>query len=282
MSCWKKRGQIRCRLRRMTAEPGFAPAKINLALHVTGQRADGYHLLDSLVAFADVGDQLSVQPSVRLSLRVTGPRADGVPDDDSNLVLRAAKLAGITGAFTLDKHLPMAGGIGGGSSDAAACLRLAGFEGDSLPLGADLPVCMLAQAARMSGIGEVLTPIALPPLPAVLVNPGVEVPTPAVFGALANKDNPGFGDMPEACGVEEVIDWLALQRNDLEAPAQRIAPEITGTLQALAGAGAALARMSGSGATCFGLFETQNQAELAAEMIATLQDEWWVTATLLR
>lgn len=262
---------------------GFAPAKVNLALHVTGQRDDGYHLLDSLVAFADLGDHVSVAPADGLSLYVTGPRADGVPTDDSNLVLRAARMAGATGAITLDKHLPAAAGIGGGSSDAAACLRVLGADLDPLPLGADLPVCMVARAARMSGIGEIVTPHPLPPLPAVLVNPGVAVPTPQVFSALPHKDNPDLGEIPEFGGdVEAVIDWLARQRNDLEAPAMRCAPEIGGTLQAVAGSGAALARMSGSGATCFGLFETPDQARLAAEMIATLQEDWWVQSCILQ
>jgi len=269
----------------MSAPPaGFAPAKVNLALHVTGQRDDGYHLLDSLVGFADIGDHIAITPAADLTLRVTGPRADGVPTDDSNLVLRAARMAGATGAITLDKHLPAAAGIGGGSSDAAACLRVLGAEGlDPLPLGADLPVCMMAQGARMSGIGEVVTPHALPPLPAVLVNPGVAVSTPQIFAALPYKDNPDLGEIPDFGGdVEAVIDWLALQRNDLEAPAMRLTPEIGGVLQAIAGAGAALARMSGSGATCFGLFETRAQADLAAEMIATLQEDWWVQSCTLQ
>src|SRR6056297_1924786 len=142
-----------------------APAKINLALHVTGQRADGYHLLDSLVAFADAGDRVTVRPAARTFLHVTGPMADGVPAGAENAVLRAAALIGVGAGITLDKHLPAAAGIGGGSSDAAATLRalarLAGIAvpGDVLPLGADVPVCLLARVARMRGIGEVVEPV---------------------------------------------------------------------------------------------------------------------------
>lgn len=271
---------------------GFAPAKVNLTLHVTGQRADGYHLLDSLVVFADCGDRLWLDPERPLGLTVSGPRAEGVPTDAGNLILKAAAHIGAAqGAAHLEKHLPAAAGIGGGSSDAATALRLyAQAAGRDLPdegaaLGADVPVCLRGRATRMSGIGEVLADQpGLPALPAILVNPGVDVPTPAVFKALADKDNepmpnvlPALPD-PIACAA-----WLATQRNDLQAPAQALAPVITTVLARLAAAeGCALARMSGSGATCFGLFGSAAGASAAAATIAADHPDWWVQATTLR
>lgn len=269
----------------MTTAKGFAPAKINLALHVTGVRGDGYHLLDSVVMFANIGDDLTVTLADQTSLRITGPRAAGVPDDASNLCWRAAEAFGTPAAITLDKHLPAAAGIGGGSSDAAAVLRglarLTGraAAGDPLTLGADLPVCMLASAARMSGIGEAVTPLSLPALPAVLVNPGVCVATPAVFKALPHKDNPPLGDIPQGVSGGDFINWLASTRNDLEPPARALAPAITDVLAALAPA--RLARMSGSGATCFGLCDTGADAVALAGAIRAAHPDWWVASCTL-
>ncbi|MDU8928450.1 4-(cytidine 5'-diphospho)-2-C-methyl-D-erythritol kinase [Alisedimentitalea sp. MJ-SS2] len=269
--------------------PGFAPAKINLTLHVTGQRADGLHLLDSLVAFADVGDRLKARVAERSSLLVVGAMAEGVPVDESNLVLKAAEWMGVPAAFTLDKRLPAAAGIGGGSSDAAAALRLlAGLKGRDLPngtevLGADVPVCMVPRAMRMRGIGEVLGPVDLPPLPAVLVNPGVAVPTGGVFAGLARKDNPPMPqNLPQFAGPVEAAGWIAQRRNDLEAPAIALEPVIGELLALLATLpGVLLARMSGSGATCFALFVSDEAARAAA---AQIRDEnpgfWCETATL--
>lgn len=269
-------------------EPGFAPAKVNLALHVTGRRSDGLHELDSLVAFADVGDRLGAAPAARSSLVVTGPMAAGVPADGHNLVLRAAEWLGVGAAFTLEKHLPAAAGIGGGSSDAAAALRLLSeMSGRPVPagaeaLGADVPVCLLARAARMRGIGENLVPVALPPLPAVLVNPRIALPTAAVFAALERKDNPALPDVPGFTSGAQVTGWLAAQRNDLEAPAVRLAPVIGELLQTLATLpGAGLARMSGSGATCFALFDTSAAAMAAADTLRAARPQWWSVATLL-
>lgn len=264
---------------------GFAPAKINLTLHVTGQRDDGYHLLDSLVVFADVGDQLALRPNQSALLTVTGPMAEGVPTDGRNLITRAAELVGADARFALEKHLPAMAGIGGGSADAAAALRLLG-QGDLPPdraakLGADVPVCLHACAARMAGIGEQVTPVELPPLAAVLVNPRVSVSTPDVFRALPQKTNPAMGEIPVFQSVEQVLDLVASGRNDLQSPAMTICPAVGEVLKAIDGTGAALARMSGSGATCFGLFETHHQARLAADMIAMMHDEWWVTACTL-
>ncbi|MAM61827.1 4-(cytidine 5'-diphospho)-2-C-methyl-D-erythritol kinase [Maritimibacter sp. UBA3975] len=269
----------------------FAPAKVNLTLHVTGQRKDGYHLLDSLVVFADVGDRVAVQPADAMSLDVTGPQAAGVPTDDTNLVWKAAALFEQPVAITLSKHLPAAAGIGGGSSDAAATLlALSDITGERrLPegvadLGADVRVCLMRQAALMSGIGEVVVPVPhLPPLHAVLANPGVEVPTPTVFKALDRKQNkPMPAKLPRWQGTRALIDWLGAQRNDLEAPAIGAAPVIADVLEALSGlSGARLTRMSGSGATCFALFDTRDGADIAAAALAQDHPGWWVAPATL-
>ncbi|MBH1973944.1 MAG: 4-(cytidine 5'-diphospho)-2-C-methyl-D-erythritol kinase [Rhodobacteraceae bacterium] len=265
-----------------------APAKINLCLHVTGQRTDGYHLLDSLVVFADVGDLIEVRAAPTLSLRVIGPQARDLPLGEDNLVLRAARaFAGTAGAaITLTKNLPVASGIGGGSADAAATLRaLARLWDLPLPdadrvlqLGADVPACLAGRTLRMQGIGEQLA--AVPDLPEaylVLVNPGVAVATPAVFKALPSKINPAMPDLPVFATTAELALWLASQRNDLEAPVMALAPAIGAVKQALAAApGCLLARMSGSGATCFGLFADQAQAQSARAAISAAQPGWWV------
>jgi 4-diphosphocytidyl-2-C-methyl-D-erythritol kinase len=280
---------------RMTmAEPGgpdseFAPAKVNLTLHVTGLRGDGMHLLDSVVMFADVGDRLRARRADTATLVVTGPMAAGVPTDGRNLVLAASAQMGVPAAFTLDKHLPAAAGIGGGSADAAAALRLlARLTGAPLPdrpetLGADVPVCLLSRAVRMRGVGERLDPMSLPPLPCVLVNPGVAVATGGVFAALPRKDNPAMPDrIPTLATPVETARWLSQQRNDLEAPAIGLQPVIGAVLGALTGlAGVLLARMSGSGATCFALFADDAAARKAATLLATAHPQWWIRATKL-
>ena len=271
----------------------FAPAKVNLALHVTGRRPDGYHLLDSLVVFADIGDRLRFEAAPDLTLEVSGPFAAGVPTDGANLVLKAAALMGGQGArITLEKLLPHGGGIGGGSSDAAATLRAltqlweVPLPGPAavLSLGADVPVCLMAPAPqRMRGIGEDLTPVtALPEAHLVLVNPGVPVPTREVFARLAagaGTDNPGLSQMPEAADFDGFADWLAAQRNDLEAPAIALAPVIAEVLTQLRRLpDCALARMSGSGSTVFGLFADADAAGAAATRIAAEAPGWWVRA----
>lgn len=278
--------------------PVLARAKVNLALHVTGQRADGYHLLDSLVVFAEVGDFLSVTPRQDrgLELAVTGPGAADLADAGSdNLVLRAARLvaggrSGLAGArITLDKRLPVASGIGGGSADAAATLRLmARYWNLPLPdaaavlsLGADVPVCLAGRAARMTGIGESVAPLAHP-LPEgwlVLVNPGQGVSTPAVFRALDRRDNAPMPLTGAWADLRALADWLRTCRNDLEAPARTLCPVIGEGLAALgAQKGCLIARMSGSGATCFGLFADQHAAEAAAARIGGASPGWWVAA----
>ena len=271
----------------MTAIEVFAPAKINLALHVTGRRSDGYHLLDSLVVFADVGDTLSVAPARHRRLMVIGPMSEGVPEDGRNLILRAAGMMGQGVDVVLDKRLPAAAGIGGGSSDAAACLRAihqisgAWPEDQGLALGADVPVCLLARACRMAGIGEELTPIdPFPQLHAVLVNPGIALATPEVFRHLKSRENPGLGEIPDWQDAAELTQWLGLTRNDLEAPAIIEAPLIGQVLEALRGSEACqIARMSGSGATCFGLYPSAEAAQAAAAALA--RPGWWVQPCIL-
>lgn len=265
----------------------FAPAKINLALHVIGQRSDGYHLLDSLVVFAGVGDWVTVTPAKELSLMVTGPFATGLSCTD-NLVLRAARCLDAGAALELEKHLPVASGIGGGSADAAAALRaLCAMAGVAVPdaaavlaLGADVPVCLAGIPVRMQGVGDVLTPLpALPDCYVVLINPGVALSTPAVFKALPCKDNPALDEMPVCGSAMELAAWLRGQRNDLEAPAMALAPVIGAVKAALeARPGCLLARMSGSGATCFGLFASEHLAKAAAAALRAEAPAWWVVA----
>ncbi len=266
----------------------LARAKINLTLHVTGQRADGYHLLDSLVAFAGVGDEISVASAEELSLTVDGPLAAGVPSDARNLVLKAAAMFDEKqGAdIRLTKNLPNAAGIGGGSSDAAASLlALAELWDAPLPenlvaLGADVPVCMAPMALRMRGVGDELSPLpALPPLWAVLVNPRIPLETPAVFKALDQKENPAMGHVPEFEDATAFAAWCASQRNDLQAPAIARVPPIQDVLDVLEPA--LLARMSGSGATCFGLCESAAQADALAAHIREDHPDWWVVSTTL-
>lgn len=268
----------------------FAPAKINLALHVTGQRADGYHLLDSLVVFGDAGDVVTLTPSDAMSLEVSGPFAAGVPTDARNLMWRAAELVAPRRAFamTLEKNLPHPAGIGGGSADAAAVVRaIARMDGGAIDaravveLGADVPVCLSCAPQHMRGVGEALEPVSdLPEMALVLVNPGVDVPTPAVFKSLTRKDNPVMESVPRGAKFAEFQAWLARQRNDLEAPALSVAPVIGEVLKALRNAGAPLARMSGSGATCFGIFPTLAEAERTAKALEARP--WWTRATGVR
>lgn len=265
----------------MATNEGFAPAKINLTLHVTGQRADGYHLLDSLVVFANIGDRLWFEPADTMSLAVSGPFGAGVPEDNRNLVWRAAELAGATLGIRLAKHLPHGAGIGGGSSDAAAVLRFLNASEQAAKLGADVPVCLSSSPQRMQGIGEQLTTApSVPALHLVLVNPQVHVATPEVFKALKDKSNSGMSDLPDWKSTGEFVTWLQAQRNDLQAPAMSMAPVIGTCLQALnTSRGCVMARMSGSGATCFGIYHTGTQARLAAKSLAAANPGWWVKRT---
>lgn len=266
-----------------------APAKVNLTLHVTGRRTDGYHLLDSVVMFADIGDRLTVVPGA-LRLKVRGPMAGAVPVGPDNLVMRAAALIGAEAEITLEKHLPVAAGIGGGSSNAAACLRAlsrmtgAGLPEDVVSLGADVPVCLLARAARMRGIGEDVTPLSgMPTLDAVLVNPGISVSTPAIFKRLEHRDNPPMPtEVPRFGTAQDLTRWLATGRNDLEMPATAQAPVIADVLHRIkATQDCRLARMSGSGATCFGLYPDPQSAREACETLTRRHPDWWIVACRL-
>ncbi|MDP3193980.1 4-(cytidine 5'-diphospho)-2-C-methyl-D-erythritol kinase [Tabrizicola sp.] len=267
-----------------------APAKVNLCLHVTGRRLDGYHLLDSLVVFADVADRVFASPAHGLSLVVAGPEGAGLQAEPDNLVLRAARLMGVEdAALVLDKRLPVASGIGGGSADAAAALRaLARLTGLPLPsdfevlqLGADVPVCLSGRPARMTGIGEQVHPLpALPHLACVLVNPRLPVPTPQVFATLTERQNPPLPDLPAAAlaTAEAFAGWLATHsRNDLVAPAREVAPILVDVQAALeATPGCLLARMSGSGGTHFALFSSSEAARTAAMTLRAAHPFWWI------
>ena len=257
----------------------FAPAKVNLTLHVTGQRGDGYHLLDSLVVFAGVGDDIEVSPSDSLSLAVDGPEAQALTGE--NLVLKAARLLDPArgAAIRLTKRLPVASGIGGGSSDAAATLRALSqlwnvpLPTEVLPLGADVPACLDPHPVRMRGVGERLDGVpGLPPLDILLVNPRVPVPTPEVFRRLARRDNPPMTDLPRWTDARSFAAWLAAQRNDLLEPALSIAPEIGRVLDALRDTNGLFAGMSGSGATCFALYP---RGQEAARAQAAMPGHWW-------
>ena len=295
-----------------------APAKLNLYLHVLGRRADGYHLLDSLVVFTQTGDTLRVEPASELSLSIEGPFAEGLSTGADNLVLKAAHALAVTPAkagvqsfpeksldarlrghdrgakLTLIKNLPVASGIGGGSADAAAALRLlrrlwrleigdAALHGIAATLGADVPACLRGESVFLGGVGEVLTPApALPPVGTVLVNPGIPLPTPQVFATRRGGfSSPArFSDSP--ADARALAALLAARGNDLETPAIGLVPKIAAVLEALrASPGCRFARLSGSGATCFGLYDDMSQAAAAASWIAQREARWWVAPSAL-
>ncbi len=286
-----------------------ACAKVNLTLRVVGRRVDGYHDLESVVAFADCADQLSLLPGKELELKTTGPLADACGAVGDNLVLKAARLLAErvpdlqTGIFTLHKVLPVAAGIGGGSADAAAALRLlaranglvindARINEVARLTGADVPVCVPSLPCVMTGVGESLQPLNLPKLPSVLVNPRVAVATKDVFAALGLRSGElrvGIADVlqamawPEAgASVEDWVEAFAASSNDLESPAMRIQPVIGEVISALnATDGAWLSRMSGSGATCFAIYENTAEAGRAAEKIRRDHPGWWVHSGVL-
>jgi len=281
-----------------------APAKLNLYLRVVGRRPDGYHELDSVVAFAEIGDVVRAAPADDLTLTIDGPFADALhragPTDD-NLVLRAARaLAQLTGCtvgahLILTKTLPVASGIGGGSADAAATLQAlmalwrvapepAALRALALTLGADVPVCLDGSACRMQGIGEHLTRLEpLPALPLLLVNPGAPLATKDVFRARAGAFSAPLEPLPALSDAAVLVDLVRRGGNDLEAPARALLPEITGVLGALRAApGCRIAAMSGSGATCFGLFDRAETAALAEGYLRAAHPGWWAAATTLQ
>ena len=253
-----------------------AYAKLNLALHVRGREPDGYHRIETLFAFCEDGDVLSAESAEGLSLRVSGPFAAALEGEADNLVLKAVRALGVADrALVLDKRLPVASGIGGGSADAAAALRLLGGGRADLAeiaaaLGADVPACLLSRTARGEGRGDRLVPVEAPDLagmPVLLVNPRMPLSTAAVFAAWDGVDRGPLGD------------WRA-GRNDLEPAARRLVPEIGAVLDALSDA--SCARMSGSGASCFGLYESTAARDAAAARIAAVRPGWWLSQTRLR
>ncbi|HFC05211.1 MAG TPA: 4-(cytidine 5'-diphospho)-2-C-methyl-D-erythritol kinase [Rhizobiales bacterium] len=282
-----------------------ARAKINLSLHITGKRPDGYHLLDSLVVFADVSDTLEIGPAASTSLEISGPFGENLPVSNDNLVLQAFMALGkLTGdplpptSFALSKNLPVASGIGGGSADAGAALRGlislwdlkvndAELKEIALEIGADVPVCYAGKSCLMSGIGENLDEIShIPEMPAVLVNPGIAVSTAEIFSTL-DVDSGSFAfdslpELPTSKSLANWLDWIDFTRNDLEEAAISAMPMIVDVIAELEKTrNCQVTRMSGSGATCFGLYYTRADADEAAREIAANHPEWWVTSTTL-
>ena len=278
-----------------------APAKVNLYLHILGRRADGFHILESLAVFPSVGDRLTAEPAETLDLSIDGPFAAALPPAGDNLAMKAARALAVCArarraggrcgaALTLTKNLPVASGVGGGAADAAAALRLlSGLWRTSLPadlapsLGADVPVCMTPGPQFVRGIGEDLQPCAnLPPFWMVLANPMIPVSTAAAFAALSRRDNPPGPPAPEGGfrGFDDLIGWLDGRRNDMEEAAARLCPPVADVLRALSSA--PLARMSGSGATCFALLPSRGAAERLAQKVRGGAPGWWVAAAPVR
>lgn len=282
-----------------------AHAKVNLALHVTGKRADGYHELDSLVVFAEAGDRISATTASKLSLTIQGIGAESVPCDANNSVLAAAHallhhahtngldLSCAGADLVLGKALPVSAGIGGGSADAAATLRALNrlwslnlpnnvLEAIGIGLGADVAVCIAQQSSRMSGIGETLMPLTkrhIPSFDVVLVNPGSPVSTPQVFQTLQNTDQSALPLLPNQNDHQAWLTWLGGTRNDLFEPASKLCPDIEVVISQLVHKGAQMARMSGSGATCFGIFDNSQSAATTAQALQRSHPNWWVCPT---
>lgn len=276
-----------------------APAKVNLTLRVRGRRADGYHELESLVAFADLADTLALEPDNKDTLEITGPFAADSGAVSDNLVLKALAAAHIyiggvrAGRFSLEKNIPVAAGLGGGSADAAATLRLIARVNEIAPndarimsaaqaVGADVPVCLASRPRIMRGVGELLSdPVDLPPLAGVLVNPRVPLSTGDVFSKFAGAQSGNdLGDVP--CGLGSLVDFLRLHGNDLTPAARACSPVVGEVLQALESLpGAKLIRMSGSGPTCFALFSTPSEATTAVRRLASERKDWWVQAATI-
>lgn len=280
-----------------------APAKINLALHVTGQRDDGYHDLETLAVFCEAGDRISAEenpavPGGEIDVTATGRFGADLPVGADNIVVKAAqallatlpeRACGLS--ITIEKNLPLASGMGGGSADAAATLlavsHLCGIRDPGQltdlaeTIGSDVPMCLYSRALIARGRGEAITPLDdFPKFSILLVNPGTGVSTPRVFNALQQKSNPPLATLPATRDCEALSDWLAGQRNDLELPAISLVPIISEVLDDIGNSGALLTRMSGSGATCFGLYSDFQQAETAALQIRQNHPDWWVQATL--
>ena len=279
-----------------------APAKVNLTLRVIGRRADGYHDIESLVTFAEFGDRLTLTPGGELAVTVVGPGTGQTGADAENLVLKAARALAAhvadlrQGAFRLEKNIPVAAGLGGGSADAAAALRLLAranklavddprLHEAARATGADVPVCLDPRPRLMRGIGDILSaPLSLPRLHGLLVNPGIALATKLVFsGWKPTRREPAVSmAMKEMPDVQRLLDWLAREANDLERPAMALAPAIGDVLTALReNAGCRVARMSGSGATCFALFLSAAEAAAAARQLRAQFPQWWICETQL-
>jgi 4-diphosphocytidyl-2-C-methyl-D-erythritol kinase len=276
----------------------FAPAKINLFLHITGRRPDGYHLLDSMVVFADIGDEIAIEDATSFSLTVDGPFGKDLDPTHQNSITAAVHLIAKFAQHSpqlrvkLTKNLPVASGIGGGSSNAAAtllaCQRL--WQLPHLPtteeivttLGADVPVCLRRRPTHMKGIGDILSDVGnVPAVDVVLINPGTALPTARVFKSYDGAFSPPLADLPAAGwgNSDELTHLIQTTRNDLEKPAIALIPTIRDVLENLsAQPGCRVARMSGSGATCFGIFPTPAEAKQAALDIAQAHATWWVKA----
>jgi 4-diphosphocytidyl-2-C-methyl-D-erythritol kinase len=276
----------------------IAPAKLNLALHVTGRRDDGYHFLESLVVFTDLADRLFLADEAADRFDARGPFSKNLPACGDNLIVKARDR--LRSAFpgngtrpvsiVLEKKLPVASGIGGGSSDAAAAIRGlarlwrldadAGLARAGASLGADVAMCLAAKPLIARGIGERIELVPdFPELPLVLVNPGIAVSTPEVFAILTDRDNGGLPALPKRLDFGAVCDWLRVTRNDLQPPAMTLEPMISQVLDELRGTGAAFARMSGSGATCYGLCPSRAAADRAAAEIRRRHPGWFVKST---
>lgn len=266
-----------------------ARAKVNLCLHVTGRRDNRMHRLDSIVVFPEIGDEVSAEIADNLTLEINGPFGGDISGD--NLVLAAARLMGVNAALRLTKNLPIASGIGGGSADAAACIRaLSKLTGTARPsiadvaiLGADIPVCLSQTSMRMRGIGEILS--SVPPLPRfwiLLVNAGQGVDTGQVFSKMENCENPPLNIPSEFSDFGGFVQFLASQRNDMQSAALKICPVIKEVLSAISATqDCALSRMSGSGGTCFGLYASESAAKAAVAQIQSTYPDWWIKAAIV-
>ena len=270
-----------------------SPAKVNLALKVLGRQPDGFHRISSLVGFTEFGDEIAVRRSNGNSLLVHGPFADAIPHDDENLVLKALGLIAGDHGFIINlvKHIPVAAGLGGGSSNAATAIRLASkLTGAGLPgteqvsrLGTDIPVCLIGKPAMIGGLGEIVRPLQKSPqLYMLLVNPMVQLSTGLVYQQLGQYSRNPLEDPPSGCDPGQYIDWLGRQKNDLEKPAMDILPVIGDVLDSIREtSGCLLARMSGSGATCFGLYASSSEADHARKAILSERRGWWSVSTVL-
>jgi 4-diphosphocytidyl-2-C-methyl-D-erythritol kinase len=276
-----------------------APAKLNLYLHVTGRRDDGYHTLDSLIVFTEVGDSLNVKKSDTLSLEIVGPFAAAlIGHEDDNLVLKAARLLAeaadvpALAEISLNKCLPVAAGLGGGSSDASATLKALmilwdinpktiDLETIAISLGADVPVCMATKSSFIGGVGERLSPCpGLPQFGLLLINPNITLATVDAFSAFSLPFSPAAAFTTAPSSVTELVDILGQRRNDLTADVVSLCPSVGDVLRTLESiSNCRLARMTGSGATCFGLFDTLSAAQSAAATLA--HHDWWIMPTAI-